>query len=138
MLTLADFTRTRWTVSRVIDDRRGSVRGEFSGTASFVPQDDGLVYHEVGRLRMGEGPFLAAERRYLWLSVPDGIAVHFTNDRPFHRFRPEGRGPGTEHPCGADLYRVTYDFDSWPEWEAEWVVTGPAKDYRMVTTYRLG
>ena len=138
MLTLADFTGTRWTVSRAIDDRRGGVRGEFSGTATLVPHGEGLAYHERGRLRMGQGPILAAERRYLWLSSGESIAVCFTDGRPFHSFHPEGRRPGTDHPCGADLYRVTYDLGRWPEWEAEWVVTGPAKDYGMVTTYRLG
>jgi hypothetical protein len=84
---------------------------------------------------MGDGPVLSAERKYLWL--PDGaeVEVRFEDGRSFHRFRPEGRAPGTDHPCGRDLYRVVYDFTAWPRWTAEWIVTGPAKDYRMLSAY---
>ena len=44
--------------------------------------------------------------------------------------------PGAVHDCGADRYRVRYDFRRWPRWRAEWRVTGPAKNYGTVSEYR--
>jgi hypothetical protein len=32
---------------------------------------------------------------------------------------------------------VRYDFRDWPRWQAEWRVTGPRKDYGIVTRFRL-
>ncbi len=138
MLTLADFTGRAWLVMREIHDRRGGVTGEFRGTARFQPDGGGLLYRETGRLRMGDGPGLSAQRRYLWFQAGDRIEVRFEDGRQFHSFRPEGRAPGTDHPCGDDLYGVTYDFSAWPNWSAEWAVNGPAKDYRMVSRYGPG
>ncbi len=135
MLTLADFTGYNWHISRPIEDRRAGMSGEFRGAAVLRPHGEGLLYHETGRLRLGKVPVLAAERKYLWLQADDRIEVRFEDGRPFHSFRPEGRAAGTDHPCGRDLYRVTYDFTAWPAWSSEWVVVGPAKDYVMSSRY---
>lgn len=124
-----------WLVSRRIDDHLSGRPGRFIGTARLTPEGDGLRYREEGTLTLGDGPPLAAHRDYLWRADGDGIAVLFPDGRPFHRFLPSGRAPGTDHPCGRDLYRVTYDLSAWPLWTAEWTVTGPAKDYIMLTRY---
>lgn len=126
----------RWLVERTIDDRLGHP-GRFDGTARFTPDGEGLRYREEGTLRLGDLA-LAAHRDYLWREDGDGIAVLFPDGRPFHRFRALGWAVGTDHPCGRDLYRVAYDFAGWPDWSAEWTVTGPAKDYTMVSRYRPG
>ncbi|MBP1805534.1 DUF6314 family protein [Rubellimicrobium aerolatum] len=133
MLHLRDFLG-QWRIARIIDDRLGPP-GRFDGAARFTPDGEGLRYREEGTLRLG-GLTLAAHRDYLWRADEGGIAVLFPDGRPFHRFRPEGRAAGTDHPCGRDLYRVAYDLTSWPDWAAEWTVTGPAKDYTMVSRYR--
>jgi hypothetical protein len=133
--TLTDF-EGRWLLSRRIDDRLSGRPGRFEGVASLRPDGEGLRYREEGTLTLGDGPAFPATRDYLWRPDADGIEVRFQDDRPFHRFRPEGRAPGTDHPCGSDLYRVTYDFGSWPLWRAEWTVTGPAKHYVMSSLYR--
>jgi len=125
-----------WRVLREIDDRLSGRPGRFEGTASLAPEGDGLRYRESGVLRLGDGPEMAAHRDYLWVPDGEGIAVRFADGRPFHSFRSEGLSAGTDHPCGRDLYRVTYDFTSWPDWASAWTVTGPAKDYVMRTTYR--
>ena len=125
-----------WRISRRIDDRLSNRPGRFEGTARLVPEGQGLHYREEGTLTLGDGPAFPATRDYLWGPDRDGIAVRFADGRPFHRFEPQGRAPGTDHPCGRDLYRVTYDFTAWPEWLAEWTVQGPAKDYVMLTAYR--
>ena len=51
-------------------------------------------------------------------------------------FVPSGRTAGSDHPCGADLYRVEYDFSRWPEWSAVWDVSGPRKNYTMESRFR--
>jgi hypothetical protein len=124
-----------WRVTRRIDDRLSGRPGRFEGTALLTPEGDGLRYREEGRLTLGESPPLAAHRDYLWRPDGNGIAVLFPDGRRFHRFVPEGRAPGTDHLCGRDLYRVVYDFAAWPAWTAEWIVTGPTKDYTMITRY---
>ena len=131
-MRLADFAGT-WQIDRRIEDRRGP-EGRLEGAARLTPDAEGLVYEETGLLRLGDGAPFAASRRYLWREGPEGIELRFADGRFFHRFRPDA--PEAEHPCGADLYRVRYDFAAWPEWRSEWRVTGPRKEYRMTTCYR--
>ncbi len=133
MLHLSDFLGT-WSLDRIIEDRLGPP-GRFEGLARLTPDGDGLRYHEEGTLRLADGPAMAAHRLYLWRPLGDRVEVLFSDGRPFHSFAPSGRAAGTDHPCGRDLYRVTYDFTAWPRWTAEWAVTGPAKDYRIVSAY---
>ena len=135
MLTLLDFAGF-WTLDRTIEDRLSGRPGRFHGTARLTPDAEGLRYREEGTLTLGDGPSLAAHRDYLWRADGDAIGVLFPDGRPFHRFMPSGRAPGTDHPCGADLYRVLYDLAGWPAWTAEWTVRGPAKDYTMGSLYR--
>lgn len=123
----------RWTVLRRIDDRRAGQDGVFRGTALFTPAPEGLRYHEDGTLTLGQGVPLRATRDYLWRLDEGRIAVDHGDGRAFHSFDPGC--PVAEHLCGRDLYRVEYDFDRWPLWRVIWVVTGPVKDYRMITDY---
>ena len=75
-------------------------------------------------------------RRYRWRDGGAGtIDVLFDDGRFFHRFDAEDPAPGASHACAPDLYRVRYDFRRWPRWQAEWWVSGPRKDYRMVSAY---
>ena len=134
MLAPSDFLGS-WRVERRIDDRRAGVAGRFDGTAAFAPQEGGLRYREEGTLRLGDGPALAAARESLWRWGGEGIEVLFADGRPFHRFVPEGRATGTEHPCGGDLYRVVYDLTAWPAWSTLWEVEGPTKSYALRTAY---
>ncbi len=129
MITLASF-QGRWTLTRHIDDRRAGVPATLHGMAEFVPDGTGLTLTETGRLRPGEGPSFEARRSYLWR---EGITVLFDDGRPFHTFDPSA--PEAVHDCPPDTYRVLYDFTAWPLWTATWHVTGPRKDYTMVSTY---
>ncbi|KQI69713.1 hypothetical protein AN189_04835 [Loktanella sp. 3ANDIMAR09] len=133
-----DFAGT-WQIARQIDDRHAGQRDTFAGHAVLTPDGaDGLRYHETGVLRLGDGQGFRAERVYLWTFGADGIAVRFSDGREFHTFAPDGMAAGTDHPCGADYYRVTYDFTRWPAWQSVWNVTGPAKNYTMTSAYRRG
>ncbi len=125
-----------WRVARRIDDRLANQEGLFSGTARFeVTGPCDLSYCESGTLTLGRGPAMTAERRYLWTFAAGEVHVRFADGADFHRFIPQGVGAGTDHPCGDDLYSVTYDFGAWPRWQAEWSVRGPRKDYTSFTQY---
>jgi hypothetical protein len=132
---LADFAG-RWRIDRRIEDRLGGREGVFTGMAVLTPADAGLAYEETGDLRFPGAAPMRAERRYLWRAEAGRIVVDFADGRPFHGF-PLGEGAAEAgHDCPPDLYRVDYDFGRWPGWRAVWEVTGPRKDYRMVSDYR--
>lgn len=139
-MELADFAGT-WRLMRWIEDRRAGLKGQLDGHAHFACDAEGLVQDEGGTLRLGTAPPLHATRRYLWRAGAGGrIEVRFADGRAFHDFvlpgvAPGGTTPRAAHPCGGDLYRVRYDFARWPDWSAEWRVSGPRKDYRMVSHY---
>ncbi len=125
-----------WTISRDITDRLAGQAGRFVGKAVLTPvAPQGLDYHETGILQLAQGPSLTATRHYTWAFGPDSVAVSFADGRDFHQFRPGVSGAGTDHLCGADLYRVTYEFADWPVWTAIWQVSGPGKGYVMSTRY---
>lgn len=134
MLAQDDFLGS-WQVARSIDDRLTHQVGAFHGTARFVTLGSGLDYSEIGKMRLGTGPQMQAERRYLWQWAHSDIEVCFADGAAFHRFVPAGKAAGTTHLCGEDLYDVTYDFTHWPTWEAVWRVKGPRKDYVSASVY---
>ncbi len=134
-LLLGDFEGS-WRVARRIEDARGP-GGRFEGRAVFAPDGQGgLVYDEDGTLTLdGQGP-VTATRRYLWR--PDGagrVAVLFADGRAFHGFSLAGAA-AAEHWCDPDHYLVVYGFADWPEWTADWRVSGPRKAYRLRSRYR--
>ncbi len=126
----------RWRIGRTIEDVRAGRSGRLAGTARFAPVPEGLAYREEGTLAFPGSAPMRASRGYLWRDGGAGtIDVHFADGRFFHRFDAEDAAPASSHHCPPDLYRVRYDFRAWPRWQAEWRVTGPRKDYAMVTTY---
>ncbi len=124
-----------WQLTRRIDDSLGQP-GRFIGIARFDPVSQGLAYSEQGLLQLGDAPAFKAERRNVWAADGQGITVAFADGRPFHRFDPSQSPAKAHHDCAPDLYLVSYDFGHWPLWQVEWRVTGPRKDYRMVSDYR--
>ncbi len=107
------------------------------GTAVFTPRVEGeLVYVEEGELSFGSQPPMAATRSYIWSRTDEGIAVQFEDGRPFHVIDGQKLMPDANHHCDPDLYHVSYDFTSWPDWRAIWRVVGPKKDYRMMSEYK--
>lgn len=130
-ITVASFDGGSWQMERVIDDARTGQSQRFSGHA--VLQEG--VFREVGVLHLDTGP-LAASRQYLWSGTGQGLHIAFDDGRPFHDVDLSQSQPQATHHCDPDLYRVAYDFRAWPDWQATWAVTGPRKDYKMITCYR--
>ena len=130
---LGDFAGL-WQVDRRIDDRLGPAM-RFVGTALLTGDDPVLIYHEQGQLSAGQGPALAASRRYSWRAEGADIAVYFDDGRPFHCFDPVSTCATALHDCPPDRYEVRYDFSGWPDWSSRWQVRGPRKDYVMDTRF---
>ena len=129
---LSDFLG-EWRISRLVEDRLSGQQGRFEGQAWFRPKGAFLKYREEGQLRLGGGPAMTAVRDYVWRQDGNRIAVDYGDGRSFHDFNPAD--PVARHLCEPDDYRVRYDFTCWPEWQAEWTVMGPRKDYTMISRY---
>lgn len=127
-----------WSLERLIDDHRTGETNTLHGSATIAEQGGQFVYFETGQLKLATGQELNAERKYTWVFEDRLVQVSFDDGRPFHHFSPSGLAEGTDHLCGADLYKVIYDFTAWPVWSTEWQVQGPKKDYRSKTRYQRG
>ena len=136
-LSLEQFVGSFQLVRHIHDgaDRDGPLVARLEGSAVFTPDQAGLAYAETGEMRLEGGQIVSAERQYLWRAEPGRIAVFFGDGRAFHTFDPAEPHPEARHDCDPDLYRVRYDFSRWPDWSSEWRVTGPRKNYRMVSEY---
>jgi hypothetical protein len=94
-------------------------------------------YHETGHLILAHSPALTSSRRYRWHpGAGGGIDIFFEDDRFFHHINLAQSSPTAHHLCPPDEYHVTYDFARWPDWTADWQVTGPRKSYDMRSCYR--
>jgi hypothetical protein len=135
LLSLSDFEGA-WHLVRTIRDLRGGPDGRFEGHAILGPSGNGLSYMEEGSLLLEGQAAVTASRRYFWRVDDAGrIAVDFADGRPFHSFS-LGEVAEAEHWCDPDSYRVTYRLCGWPNWQTEWRVQGPRKDYRLLSRYR--
>jgi len=132
---LLDFLGT-FDVRRTIEDARSGQTAIFEGRMSLTGDGNTASYEETGHL-LTNGQRFAAQRRYIWQTTGDGIAVLFEDGRAFHDFDPEQGGQASEHQCGEDMYRGGYGFSNWPSWSVTWDVVGPRKDYRSVTWMTL-
>lgn len=136
-MRLSEFAGT-WRLTRVIRDARAGAEARFEGDALFAPAAEGLAYSETGLLHLPGHEPLAAGRRYVWREAAGRIFVDHADFRPFHDFDAAEPRPAATHFCAPDHYAVTYDFSGWPDWRAEWVVTGPRKDYVAESRYTRG
>ena len=125
-----------WQLERRITDRSGAGDAELSGVATFRRSGETSIYDEKGTLHIdGQTGPIRATRRYIWRLDRDRISISFDDGRPFHAFPLGVDDPEATHLCAPDRYAVRYDFRDWPIWSAEWTVTGPNKDYTMLSRY---
>lgn len=131
-MRLADF-EGGWRIARTITEPVGTSR--LSGRADFVRTGQGLAVTETGTLVRHDGASFRASRRYRWTEAAGRILVAFDDGRPFHDFSCDAPRPAASHDCPPDRYTVAYDFAAWPAWSATWRVTGPRKDYTLITRF---
>jgi Family of unknown function (DUF6314) len=129
------FLPGRWTIERTLEDPALGA-GTFAGEALFAPGDDGLLWREQGRLRLGayDGP----ANRTLHI-VHDGAAawlVRFADGRPFHALDLRDGACTVAHPCGEDRYEGEYRVTGPDALEVCWRVRGPAEESRIASVYR--
>jgi len=112
------------------------------GIATFTPLDqERLTYREQGNLRLLNGTELQAEREYIFSKSDAGFEVFFKEIPPrlFHKVSLSTRAGGLSgdaaHLCSLDDYRSTYTFLPDGKFVIRHVVSGPRKDYTMITTY---
>jgi hypothetical protein len=135
-----------WTFDRVVTDHLAGDLVRVRGTVEFSNESDASVlWSERGT--MERGATTVDVQRVLHV-VPragepvgaSGWDVTFEDGREFHPWQPER---WVEHLCGADTYRGLVEFpdpdtaDAGEEaWTLTWRVSGPRKDYEMVTRLR--
>lgn len=124
----------KWRLNREITSGSGDAF-VFAGRANFTWQQSGLVYNESGEVTLPNNKTMQSERTYFWRQGPaNQLEVYFDDQRYFHSF--SGTTPYAEHRCGDDHYKVRYTFGRWPFWTSVWQVSGPRKDYTMVSRYQ--
>ena len=127
-----------WSFDRIIEGQ-----GIMRGVATFTPVDAGsLAYREQGRLRLLNGTELEAGRAYVFCRADRGFEVFFKEAplRLFHVISLSASEAGAlsgaaSHLCNLDRYQSSYTFRDDGSFVIRHVVSGPRKDYTMVTTY---
>ncbi|WP_026909715.1 DUF6314 family protein [Patulibacter minatonensis] len=126
-----------WQIDRQVHDGRAREDGRFTGTATFLLQDQGLSWVERGTLRLGtfEG---SATRTMAIVPARSGPApweVRFDDGRPFHPLDLRGGSCPVDHPCGEDHYAGWVRVEHEGLMVVSWRVTGPTKDHTILTRY---
>ncbi len=121
-----------WDLSRTIEDRLGDLGGVVEGRLELTETGpDRLRWEERATWHRPTGD--VAVRRGLWVvRRAAGWWVLFEDGREFHPWAP---GSEVVHDCRPDTYRGTVT-GSPTDWSVTWEVTGPAKDYLMLTRLR--
>jgi hypothetical protein len=127
-----------WSFNRLIEGQ-----ATMQGIATFTPLNEGsLAYREQGHLKLLNGTELQAERDYIFSKDDQGFRVFFKEDPPrlFHAISLSAFSGGelsgsAGHLCNLDDYQSTYTFLADGRFVVRHVVSGPRKDYTMMTTY---
>lgn len=128
-----DFFPGEWTFERRITDRLNSQTGEAWGKAIFKETGEGLLWTELGELRMN-GRTFGASRILEIVGNGDDWTVRFDDGRHFHPLDLSDGRCAVDHPCGDDVYTGDFTADV-NGFTTDWRVRGPHKDQRIATTY---
>ena len=130
-----------WQLNRDIKGAGAQLRGE----AIFEPEADGaFAYRECGTLRLRDGRELSSHRRYTYRPSERGFTVAFADGLSigsdfvrltFEALDGERLIADDVHHCGDDIYEVRYVLALPSAFETIIDVTGPAKAYRLISSY---
>ena len=128
---LRAFLQGEWNLERRVYDRRAGQEGRLTGSARFVPEGEGLLYREEGRLAIGdhEGPALQSYR--YTFPAPERAAVQFNDGRFFHELDLGSGAWRCTHLCDPDRYDGAFTALDASSWRVVWTArvapstTGP-------------
>ena len=131
----------RWSISRLICDNLTHSIRTFCGQAIIKQDNLHFHYQEKGDLMLSKNISFSAEQSYIWKPISNSIFdIFFKNGNFFCTLDlklANQRGVcSAKHLCEADLYVVDYDFSKFPVWSSLWTVSGPKKDYQIVSDFR--
>lgn len=132
---LRAFLSGGWRIARRIRDIRQGLTGRLTGSGSFAPAPQGLVYNELGLLRFSDYQGEAARRYLFAFGRIDAANVHHADGSLFHPLNLSAGKDDIQHQCGEDFYRGRYRVLDRDQFVVSWDVTGPRKRYRMATIY---
>jgi hypothetical protein len=133
---LKEFLSGSWSVDRLVIDHARTTIGRLRGKATFRPSGRDLLYEERGTLIFGEHRGQAEQTYRYDFPEGDGRAlVRFRDGRPFHDLDLSTGQDRPRHVCPPDIYEGVFVALGPSAWRTEWKVTGPRKDYDLVTTY---
>jgi hypothetical protein len=126
----------RWQLKRRIMDRRLMQAGAMTGHVSIQPCKDGsLHWQEHGLLRFGGHEGEASRTYRLRQAVDGGLAFDFEDERPFFAVPTGEKRWRFSHLCAPDRYEGRWFLKHADELWLSWWITGPRKDYRMISRY---
>ncbi|KAA9159647.1 hypothetical protein FPZ12_019985 [Amycolatopsis acidicola] len=111
-----------------------------SGTARFRELEPGVLhYREDGHLTLDDGQVLEVYREYHYRLEDQQIRICFAEPGPprtLHVLRPGSTGSASDvHLCGPDTYTGHYEFTGEDTFTVRMRVTGPHKDYSILSGY---
>lgn len=132
---LQSFLLGEWRLSRQLADRAAGTTGQLDGTVSFTLDDGGLLHLESGVLRWAGQDHVPATRQLSWYpaSSPWAADICFDDGRPFHHLDLSSGADQPVHDCQPDVYRGEFQLLGPDEWSYQWEVTGPRKDFLLVS-----
>ena len=120
---------------RRIRDLKAHELGRLRGTASFVPDRDGISFVERGLLVL-PGVQAEASRMYHFMIESDqAFSVFFPDGGFFHRAEVTAGTAFVTHDCAPDTYCGRYRFAGCDRWSLSWRITGPRKDLVICTMF---
>jgi len=131
-----EYLRGAWDVDRSVLDLRTGERGVFRGTARGEAVAAGVLHFvESGELTLSGHTGPGRRALELHRTVSGHADVQFADGRHFHGLELGPEPFVVEHRCGGDLYRGDYRLCGPARWSVVWEVDGPAKRYRLATSY---
>lgn len=113
--------------------------GHYTGKANFTRLDEiTLIYREEGTLTLEGGYTNTVHRDYIFKREDDRIGVYFAEKPPrlFHHLTFDSQALAkAEHLCSPDTYQSAYRIINPDSFTISHDVTGPRKNYTMVTHY---